>query len=282
MLPIHSPTEDLAAHLPDALARAAALIGQADALIIGAGAGMSADSGIPVYRGPDGLYTQPQALVDANAAAFDDDPVRAAETTRQRYARLLGAQPHAGYANLNEWRQAKPYGAFVYTSNVDGMFARAGFPADTVYEVHGSHVRSQCLTGCGGRAPTVFDTPPPTTAVATCPGCGEVARPNVLMFGDYAFSDTHREQQWEAFGAWFDALPALANVVVLEIGAGDDVRTVRFKCESLAAAYEWPLIRINPNEPALPASVPNTSIALPLTSAEALHALDTLIGGAVG
>lgn len=282
MLPLHPPAHDTTPQLGVVLERAATLIASADALIIGAGAGMSADSGISVYRGSDGRYTDPQALIDANATTFDTDPLAAAETTRRRYADLLTADPHAGYAILDRWRRTKAYGAFVFTSNVDDMFTRAGFPANALYEVHGSHARSQCLTGCGGRTPDVFDTPSPDTSVAVCPACGEVARPNTLMFGDYGFSDTYREQQWDAFGDWFDTLPTGVNLAILEVGAGNDVRTVRNKCEALAAAYEWPLIRVNPSEPDLPSILSETGVAVPVSGLDALRALDSLITPKVG
>lgn len=255
-----------------ALDAAVRLIAGADALLIGAGAGMSADSGIPVYRGPHGRYTDPTALSDANADTFAVDPEAAAEKQRCRYAQVLAATPHDGYDIVNRWRTRLAHGAFVYTSNVDSMFLRAGFPEVTLYEVHGALARSQCLTPCG--TASVFPTPPPQQQSATCPACGAIARPNVLLFGDYAFHDGYREQQWEQFARWSDTLPEQARVVILELGAGTDVATVRNKCEALSAGCDWPLIRINPHESDLPDHCAPASLGLPLGALEALRRLD--------
>lgn len=249
------------------------LIAGADALLIGAGAGMSADSGIPVYRGPHGRYTSPAVLAEANADTFTLDPLRAAEACRRRYADVLAATPHDGYDILNRWRVRLMHGAFVYTSNIDSMFTRIRFPESTVYEVHGALARSQCLAPCDGAVP-IFPTPSPEQGVAMCPACGDVARPNTLMFGDYAFHDAYRERQWQNFARWSDALPDAARVVILEIGAGTDVATVRNKCESLSAGCGWPLIRINPHEPVVPEHCAPDSVAIPLSALDALRVLD--------
>lgn len=251
------------------LLQAASLVQHADALLVGAGAGMSADSGIAVYRGHNGRYSSPDVLKQANADTFSIAPREAAEATRQRYLDVLAAVPHEGYRILDTWRQHLPYGAFVYTSNIDSMFTRAAFPAENVYEVHGALSRSQCLNGCAG----VFATTPPADGPAVCQHCDRLARPNVMLFGDYAFNDHHREGQWEHFSHWSDALPEEANVVILEIGAGIDVATVRNKCESLSAGCGWPLIRINPHEPDLPAHAAPGSISLPMTALTALQQL---------
>lgn len=253
----------------NATRHAATLIGAADAVFVGAGAGMSADSGIAVYRGADGRYTSPKALAQASADAYHHDAAGAAEAYRTRYAEVLAATPHLGYDILEQWRRSKPYGAFVYTSNIDSMFSRAGFPDAAIYEVHGALRRSQCLFACNNPTP-VFDTTPPDEGPATCPHCEGPARPNVMMFGDYQFHDGHRVTQWDAFAQWSDALPSGAQVVIVEIGAGVDVATVRGKCESLSTACGWPLVRINPVEHHLPVHCAPGSVAVTLGALEAL------------
>ena len=94
--------------------RVAALLSQADALLITAGAGMSLDCSPP------------------------DDPG------------LQQTAPHDGYRLLRSWTRAMPCGSFVVTSNVDGQFHRAGFTDWQVVERHGSVHRHQCTTPCGG------------------------------------------------------------------------------------------------------------------------------------
>lgn len=268
---------DIATHadatINEAIDETVRLLRSADALLIGAGAGMSADSGIAVYRGPNGRYSSPQVLADANADAFAANPDDAAEAYRQRYADVLSAAPHEGYAVLNCWRQQLPHGAYVYTSNVDAMFLRSGFPEHTVYEVHGALAYSQCLT-CADMPEPVFASPRPDEGVARCPTCGAPARPNILMFGDYQFHDSRRAQQWDAFAEWSDHLPDTARVVIIELGAGTDVATVRTKCESLSAGCGWPLVRINLHEPALANHCAPGSISLPLGALDALQRVD--------
>jgi hypothetical protein len=78
-----------------------------------------------------------------------------------------------------------------------------------------------------------------------CPRCGALARPNVLMFNDGSWLDARTAAQYGRFEAW---LRQAQRLVVIELGAGTDVPSVRRMGESLGA----PLIRINPREPEVP------------------------------
>jgi NAD-dependent SIR2 family protein deacetylase len=97
----------------------------------------------------------------------------------------------------------------------------------------------------------------------TCPHCGALARPNVLMFNDGRWVDGRTEAQYGRFEAW---LRQARRLVVIEAGAGTDVPSVRRMCESRGA----PLIRINPREPEVP-KAHDVGIA-----AGALHSLQGL------
>ena len=153
------------------IARAARAIAQADFLLLAAGAGMSADSGLPVYRDCARFPAYEAAGVDygdlCRPTLVDDDPAlfygfwgRCAHD----YART---DPHGGYATLRRWasrpRVVGASGAgpvavaassiapsFVYTSNVDAHFRRAGFDGDRVFELHGSCETWQCRRGVAG------------------------------------------------------------------------------------------------------------------------------------
>lgn len=226
-------------------AQARHFLAAADALVIGAGAGMSVGSGLRAYCGLAGRYEETDVF-HASAEQFDIDPQKAAERARAHLEEQAAAVPHAGYSALLSLSMELPYGAAVIITNVDGMFARVGFTDPTrtpMYEVHGNLAWSQCLYGCD--TPAVFPSRAPEGGVTVCPTCHRVARPNPLMFADFAFNDTRRARQWNTLGEWFDRLPETANVVVLEVGAGTTVPTIRRKCETFVHTNRWPLIRVN-------------------------------------
>jgi NAD-dependent SIR2 family protein deacetylase len=152
-----------------------------------------------------------------------------------------------------------PRGAHVFTSNVDGQFQRAGFAGEDVFEVHGSIHHLQCQQGCGAGiwaadAEEVTVDPETMRAAAPfprCPGCGAVARPNILMFGDGGF-DAGRYVQLEArYQAWLQARTG-AKLAVIELGAGTAISTVRSLGEQLVRRHGATLLRFNPREPEVP------------------------------
>ncbi len=142
--------------LNEAYASAARLIDQADGLIIGAGAGMGIDSGLPDFRGPGGFWKVYPALGQARLR-FEEIASPAAFKSRSSlawgfYGHRLGlyreTQPHDGFRILKELADSMPHGGFVYTSNVDAQFQKAGFPESQVVECHGSIHHLQCLDRC--------------------------------------------------------------------------------------------------------------------------------------
>ena len=155
---------------------------------------------------------------------------------------------------------SKRAGAFVFTSNVDGQFQRAGFDDTRIVECHGAIDFLQCVrAACGdifpadGFSPEVdpvsfrLSNPPPR-----CKHCRGIARPNVLMFGDGAWDHARTSAQERRLGVWLRNLDG-ARLVVIEIGAGKAVPTVRSFGESLVKRSAARLVRINPREPEVPA-----------------------------
>jgi NAD-dependent SIR2 family protein deacetylase len=269
------------------LSRAAVFIRAADALIITAGAGMGVDSGLPDFRGPEGFWRAYPAFAKlglrfeqlANPAWFARDPHLAWGFYGHRLHLYRDTKPHAGFEILRQWIGAKPAGGFVFTSNVDGHFQRAGFSDDTVVECHGSLNHLQCAAPCcddiwpadGVTINVDPDTCRAADPLPTCPRCGGIARPNVLMFGDADWISARTSQQERRFGAFISALTDVPrNVTVIELGAGMNVPTVRLTSERLAASLDARLIRINPREPRVPAG----QISLPLGALEALQQID--------
>jgi NAD-dependent SIR2 family protein deacetylase len=200
---------DLEPKLRAAVEHAADLIGQADALIVAAGAGIGVDSGLPDFRGTDGFWRAYPALQQAgiefhaiaSPAAFVKQPSLAWGFYGHRLALYRKTQPHAGFALLQRFGARMPHGCSVYTSNVDGQFQKAGFDAAGLHECHGSIQHLQCLTPCNAAIWPADDFNPEIdeahcrlcNAAPRCPACGGLARPNVLMFGDSGWLGSRSE-----------------------------------------------------------------------------------------
>lgn len=266
-----------------ALEQAAALIAQGEALIVAAGAGMGVDSGLPDFRGPEGFWRAYPALaragLDFTAVAsprtFEHDARLAWGFYGHRLALYRRTQPHAGFGLLRGWGERAAQGLAVFTSNVDGQFQRAGFDAGPLHECHGSLHWLQCLRGCGqppwpadGLVPDVDEVECRWRGdLPACAGCGGLARPNLLMFGDGGWAGGRYDAQRQGLARW---LARVERPVLIEIGAGTAVPSVRHFCQQLLARRQAQLIRINPREPAVAAA---QGIGLAMGALDALQAL---------
>ncbi|HEX5803700.1 MAG TPA: Sir2 family NAD-dependent protein deacetylase, partial [Azospira sp.] len=207
--------------------------------------------------------------------AFRADPALAWGFYGHRLALYRRTVPHGGFAILKKWLARMPEGGFVFTSNVDGQFQRAGFDPARICEVHGSIHHLQCGVPCTDEIwPADGFVPEVDEAVCRlrgepprCPRCGGLARPNILMFGDAAWVGRRSEGQQRRLDTWRQRVERL---LVVELGAGLAVPTVRWYGESLGV----PLLRINPDAPECGLS---RSVGLPLGALEALAAIDALI-----
>lgn len=251
----------------DAIERAASAVRAAGALVIAAGAGMGVDSGLPDFRGPQGFWRAYPAYESlgldfpslANPRWFRSDPSLAWGFYGHRLELYRRTPPHEGFAILRRLAARAPHGAFVFTSNVDGHFQRAGFDPERVYEVHGAIDFLQCTRadhGIFAAGEPRFTIDPMTFRASgelpSCPSCGALARPNVLMFGDGAWDSARSDAQETRLAAWLTRVGD-APLVVSEMGAGLAVPTVRFFSERLGRARGATLVRINPREPEGPA-----------------------------
>ena len=220
--------------------RAAEAINNADALIISAGAGMGVDSGLPDFRGAEGFWQAYPALAKAkihfqdiaSPSAFRSNPLRAWGFYGHRLNLYRQTIPHEGFSILRRIGESMPKGMFVFTSNVDGQFQKAGFSSKQVYECHGSIHHLQCQHGCMADIWPTNDLQPQvdeescllTSDLPRCPHCGEIARPNILMFGDGGWLGYRSELQEANLKTWLDSVQ---NPVIIEIGAGQSIPTVR-------------------------------------------------------
>jgi NAD-dependent SIR2 family protein deacetylase len=269
--------------LPPDFDACAEWISQADGLLITAGAGMGVDSGLPDFRGPQGFWGVYPALGRArmsferiaNPAAFDSHPRLAWGFYGHRLKLYRATVPHPGFHILQRLAERLPEGAFVFTSNVDGQFGKAGFAAERISECHGSIHYLQCLAGCREAIWPADDFWPEldeengllVSDFPVCPHCQGMARPNILMFGDWSWNEARAVQQDQRLRAW---LRRVERLLVIEVGAGTHIPTVRRLSESLPAR----LIRINPEASELGGA---TGISIPCGGLEGLRQIEARI-----
>jgi NAD-dependent SIR2 family protein deacetylase len=257
---------------------------EADALLICAGAGMGVDSGLPDFRGDEGFWrAYPQArrlgmnFVDlANPARFEENPSLAWAFYGHRLQLYRQTRPHRGFSILLKLAmEMDDY--FVFTSNVDGQFQKAGFPDERIYECHGSIHYLQC-TSCereiwsaeGLEIDIDFEAfralnPP------LCPDCHAVARPNILMFSDWGYRSERSDMGRRAFEEFLGRISQRGRTLaIVEIGAGSAVPTVRMTSESIARSMNAKVLRINPREPHID---PSLGWGLPVGGLEGIESL---------
>ena len=273
---------------PSTLRRAVELLASADAVVVTSGAGMGIDSGLPDFRGAEGFWRAypPYRELDvqftdmASPAAFHRDPALAWGFYGHRRRLYRRTTPHRGYGVLSRWVDDAPAGGFVVTSNVDGHFHTADFDPEAIWEVHGTLRYDQCLGACGadpfGAGPDVEVDPATMRAVGplpSCPACGGLARPNVLMFGDAGFDPVLTDAPERRFAGFLSDV-AGGRLVVVEVGAGTAVPTIRRIGQFLVHQHGAELVRINPDEPGAGTT---STLSLAAGALEALEALDAAL-----
>jgi NAD-dependent deacetylase len=139
------------------------------------GAGLSAESGIPTYRGQGGVWHQYDYRQYACQPAFERDPEQVWDFHDVRRTAVGKCEPNAGHRIIAEVQGKKPATAIV-TQNIDGLHARAG--GRDVVELHGSLWRVRCDRERTVRADTSIPI-----ASRTC-ACGGYLRPDIVWFGD--------------------------------------------------------------------------------------------------
>jgi len=155
------------------------------------GAGVSAASGVPTFRGGDGLWRRFRAEALATPEAFARDPQLVWEWYAWRRERIAACEPNAAHRVLAAWtvRHAEWR---VVTQNVDDLHITAG--TRDLIRLHGSIWEFSCWDGCDGRPSRWTDTRVPLpTPTPRCIYCGGLARPAVVWFGESLDpSDTRR------------------------------------------------------------------------------------------
>lgn len=265
---------------------AAAMIANASGLLFTAGAGMGVDSGLPDFRGKQGFWKAYPSLARrgmsfqsvARASVFKAHPRLAWGFYGHRLNLYRSVAPHSGFSILKRWGDAMAEGYGVFTSNVDGHFQRAGLVDGPVCEQHGSIHYLQCSEACGDHLWSADDFFPQVDEAACllmndlplCPQCGSVARPNIKMFDEFLFLPTRQERQACELDTF---LAQSQRLVVIEIGAGKSIATVRRFSEKVAHSHYGQLIRINPED----FNAPPKAVSLATSARSALEAIDQLL-----
>lgn len=241
------------------------IIKNADAVLITSGAGMGVDSGLPDFRGNEGFWKEYPVVKRlgysfsqlANPQWFEENPKLAWAFYGHRLELYRKTQPHKGFALLLDLVKQKNENYFIFTSNVDGQFQKAGFDENKIVECHGSIHYFQCINDCKHK---IWNAKNENVSIdkekfealnfPICPYCNSIARPNILMFGDYSWNSDRTMSQELAYEKWLLTLITKhQSLVVIEIGAGTAIPTVRFEGEDIVKKYKnSKLIRINPRE----------------------------------
>lgn len=162
---------------------------QAKEIVFVTGAGISQESGIPTFRGKDGLWRKYDAMKLATIDAFYENPKLVWEWYEERRRNILSAHPNAGHLAIAELEKFRS--VHVLTQNVDGLHQRAG--SAKVHELHGSIITIRC-TSCDFKETITssFSKLPPICK------CGNILRPDVVWFGEPLPQDVWNEAMQRA------------------------------------------------------------------------------------
>ena len=222
------------------------------------GSGISAESGIPTFRGKDGLWREFRAEELATPQAFYRDPRLVWEWYNWRRGIIGTKEPHAGHRVLARWEGLFPHFILI-TQNVDGLHRKAG--SNSILELHGNIWEMRCTQE--GTVIENHETPlkeiPPHCA------CRALLRPNVVWFGEALPSET-LEMAYAA---------SASCEVMFVIGTSAYVQPAA-TLPLMAAERGAKIIEINPEPTPLS---PSADFAFQARAGEVLPALDALLAG---
>ena len=212
------------------------------------GAGISQESGIPTFRGKDGLWRNHDAMKLATIDAFFKDPKLVWEWYNERRTNIFAASPNDGHRAVADFEEMAE--VVILTQNIDGLHKRAG--SSNVLELHGSIVKIKC-TVCDFNEEVVemFSRVPPVCT------CGNILRPDVVWFGETLPQDV-----------WMQAVAHADSCDVMVIVGTSLVVSPANTLPMYARQNNAVLIEINPEETEMSAgmdiSVRDTAVhALP-------------------
>jgi NAD-dependent deacetylase len=211
---------------------AAKRLAAAARVVVLTGAGISAESGLPTFRGAGGLWRTHRVEELASPEGFARNPTLVWDWYNERRAAHAAAQPNAGHIALAEIEAACPHFTLA-TQNVDSLHLRAG--SRNVLELHG-HLREARCTGCGARRPLEGTLP----AEEIDHACGGRFRPDIVWFGEAL-----PQSIWER------ALAAAARAdVVIVVGTSGAVEPAA-SLATRAPRRDAYVIEVNPEDTAI-------------------------------
>lgn len=221
--------------------------------IVLTGAGISAESGVPVFRGDDGLWEGHRVEDVATPEGFARDAETVHRFYNARRRRLLEVEPNAAHLALARLAREWPGELTVVTQNIDDLHERAGSPG--VLHMHGELLKSRC-TACGAVAPCREDL----SRASLCAACGGIdcLRPHVVWFGEMPFHLGEIERALDA-ADWFVSIgtsgrvyPAAGFVLAARaVGA----RTIELNLDAGALSSSFDDSRLGPAGELVPAWV---------------------------
>ncbi len=223
-------------------------------LLVLTGAGMSADSGIPTFRGDGGVWETHKAQDLATPEAFQANPDMVWDWYRDRRLKIAGCVPHSGHRSLALLQEHYADGRVVVsTTNEDDLLERAGVHG--VISLHGNLFDTTCSKDCGW---SIRDTADNGYSFMACPQCGSDTRPGSIWYGESIARCSIR------------AIQIFAPDACLVIGSSCLVQPVAEIAPEMALAGN-PVVEINSEE------TPLSGIATHSLRANTIDVLPTLV-----
>jgi NAD-dependent deacetylase len=251
----------------DEIERARALLLDAAHVVVLTGAGVSAESGVPTFRGAGGLWKEFRPEDLATPQAFARDPRLVWEWYAWRREMVVACSPNAAHTAIAE-HALRRQNVTIVTQNVDGLHARAARDAAGAsdptpalpLEVHGSILRDRC-SGCEARSEPVHVDATSRATLPRCARCGALLRPDVVWFGEMLDEDILAEA--DAAAASADVCLVVGTSALVHPAAALPLRT---------RARGGVIVEVNPEE------TPLTRQAAISIRARAADAVSRLLG----
>ena len=159
-----------------------------DTFVFLTGAGISQESGIPTFRGPEGLWRKYDPMILASSSGFNENPKLVWEFYKYRQELIYNCTPNQGHRAIAEFQKIK--NSHVLTQNIDGLHEKAG--TKNIVELHGNILRMEC-TECNyqEKIEQRIDQPLPPF----CKICKSILRPSVILFGEALNTDTWKKAE---------------------------------------------------------------------------------------
>ncbi len=222
----------------DLIRKTASLIESSRNLMVLTGAGISHESGIPTFRGKDGLWNRYDPTELANIESLRRDPLTVWKWYNWRRSLIREAIPNRGHLAIAEMEGYKKPDFLLVTQNVDGLHRRAG--SSELVEVHGYIFEEICLK-CN-RTTEALEIYQESELPPECDVCGETVKPGVVMFGEMLPQDAMERAM--SFSRRTDVILVVGTSAVVY-----PIATIPFDVKDTGGA----VVEINPDETSITA-----------------------------